>query len=103
MGERSSVSLSSRAKIVEARTEAKAEALQDFISKPLLQPLNTPEVINGFQYDTSGNRHITLAYCQIQVSAFCEFGPKSIRKPSSQNSESLKFSAVPFKKKQLPR
>lgn len=63
-----------------------------------LQPLNTLEVIDGFQYDTSGNWHITVAYYRLQVSAFCEFGPKFIRKPSSQNSESLNFSAAPFKK-----
>lgn len=36
MGERNSVSLSSRAKTAVANTETKAEALQDFISKPLL-------------------------------------------------------------------
>lgn len=36
MGERHSVSLSSKAKIVEAYTEAKAEALPDFRPKLLL-------------------------------------------------------------------
>lgn len=87
-------------KLVKHEQKQKLRHFRICMSNPHLPEAfyHTRDYIDGFQCDTLGDRNITDAYHQHQVSGFCEFFIR--RKPSSQTLE-LNFSKAIFKEMKI--
>lgn len=85
-------------KFLKHTLKQKQRQIRIFMSKPLL-PTAFKHTRGYWWISVWYFRHITVAYHQFQVSAFCEFGPKFfIRKPSSKACWITEFFEAPFKK-----